>query len=129
MGLKRWLAQLDRRAQGSFASFVLLDGTTFYYNAASLTLIQHWIACATAGHPDNWPEPPEAVRAVAKAKDPEAALESICGGGPEWIPYDREALVTEREIRPVSLVAGLDVYDQEDVPDLSEPSESRKDSS
>jgi hypothetical protein len=28
----------------------------------------------------------------------------------EWLPYDREALVTEREIRLRSLVAGRDVY-------------------
>ncbi len=38
----------------------------------------------------------------------------------EWLPYDREALLRERVIRPRSLVAGRDVYDQE-VEDLSEP--------
>ena len=35
-------------------------------------------------------------------------------------PYDREALLREREIRPRSLVAGRDVHDQE-VEHLSEP--------
>jgi hypothetical protein len=47
------------------------------------------------------------------------------GGGAEWLPYDREVLVRERVIRPRSLVAGRDVYDQ-DVENLSEP-ESRDD--
>lgn len=74
----------------------------------------------TAGNPDKWPEPPEAVRKVAEAMDPQGALESIRGGA-SWdtIPYDAEALTTERVIRPRSLVAGQDVYDQE-VEDLSE---------
>jgi hypothetical protein len=58
------------------------------------------------------------VRKVTEAKDPEAALERISGGA-LWLPYDEEALVTERKIRPRSLVAGRDVYDQE-VEDLSE---------
>jgi hypothetical protein len=40
---------------------------------------------------------------------------------------DREALVRERDIRPRSLVAGRDLYDQEEAPDLSEPSERRED--
>jgi hypothetical protein len=56
---------------------------------------------------------------VTEAKDPEAVLESISGGA-EWIPYDREALLRAREVRPRSLVAGRDVYAQ-DVVDLSEP--------
>jgi hypothetical protein len=77
--------------------------------------------CLEAGNPDKWPEPPEAVRRVIEARDPQAALESIRGGA-SWdtIPYDAEALTTERVIRPRSLVAGRDVYDQE-VEDLSEP--------
>jgi hypothetical protein len=56
---------------------------------------------------------------VTEAKDPEAALERISGGA-EWMPYDREALLRERVIRPRRLVAGREVYDQE-VEDLSEP--------
>jgi len=119
MGLRSWLKRLDRTARGSFASFELLDGTRFYYNPRSLDLFLHFCDCITAGNPDKWPEPPEAVRAVTEARDPEAALQSISGGA-EWLPYDREALITERVIRPRSLVAGRDVFDQE-VEDLSEP--------
>jgi hypothetical protein len=69
--------------------------------------------------PTSGPNRPEAVRKVTEAKDPKAALERISGGA-EWIPYDREALLREREIRPRTLVAGRDVYDQE-VEYLSEP--------
>ena len=100
-------------------SFELLDGSRFYYNLQTFELFLHWTKCLDAGNPDKWPEAPEAVRKVTEAKDPEAALERISGGA-EWLPYDREALLRERVIRPRSLVAGRDVYDQE-VEDLSEP--------
>jgi hypothetical protein len=119
MGLRARLQRLEHRAQGSLVSFELLDGSRSYYNPQTLELFMHWTKCLSAGNPDKWPEPPEAVRKVTEAKDPEAALERICGGA-EWLPYDREALLREREIRPRSLVAGRDVYDQE-VEDLSEP--------
>jgi hypothetical protein len=117
--LRSWLKKVERRVRGSYASFELQSGQSYYYNPASTELFMHWTECLRAGNPDKWPEPPEAVRKVAEAKDPEAALESISGGA-EWIPYDREALIRERVIRPRSLVASRDVYDQE-VEDLSEP--------
>ncbi len=119
MGLRGRLQRLEQRARGSLVSFELLDGSRFYYNPQTMELFLHWVECAKAGNPDKWPEAPEAVRKVTEAKDPEAALELICGGA-LWLPYDLEALLREREIRPRSLVAGRDVYDQE-VEDLSEP--------
>ena len=119
MGLRGRLERLERAARGTLVSFELLDGSRFYYNPQTPELFMHWYDCATAGNPDKWPEAPEAVRKVTEAKDPEAALVRISGGA-EWIAYDREALLREREIRPRSLVAGRDVYDQE-VEDLSEP--------
>jgi len=119
MGLRGRLKRLERTARGELESFELLDGSRYYHNPQTLELFLHWVECVTAGNPDKWPEPPEAVRKVTEAKDPEAALERISGGA-EWIPYDRVALIREREIRPRSLVAGRDVYDQ-DVEDLCEP--------
>jgi hypothetical protein len=119
VGLRGRLKKLERVARGSLVSFELLDGRLYYYNPQTMELFMHWSKCLSAGNPDKWPEPPEAVRRVTEAKDPEAALESISGGA-EWLPYDREALLRDREIRPRSLVAGRDVYDQE-VEDLSEP--------
>ena len=119
MGLRARLERLERVARGTLVSFELLDGSRFYYNPQTLELFLHWTKCLDAGNPDKWPEAPEAVRKVTEAKNPEAALERISGGA-AWLPYDREALLRERVIRPRSLVAGRDVYDQE-VEDLSEP--------
>jgi hypothetical protein len=119
MGLRGRLKRLERAARGELESFELLDGRLYYHNPQTFELFMHWMACTKAGNPDKWPEPPEAVRKITEAKDPEAALERISGGA-KWITYDLEALLTEREIRPRSLVAGRDVYDQE-VEDLSEP--------
>jgi hypothetical protein len=124
MGLRGRLKRLEQAAQGELESFELLDGRLYYYNPQTFELFMHWMECVSAGNPDKWPEPPEAVRMVTEAKDPQAALGSISDGA-EWIPYDLEVLITEREIRPRSLVAGRDVYDQE-VEDLSEP-QSRED--
>ena len=121
MGLRARLQRLERAARGTLVSFELLDGSRFYYNRQSFELLRHWYDCLMASNPDKWPEPPEAVRKVTEAMDPQGALESLRGGA-SWdtIPYDAEALTTERVIRPRSLVAGWDVYDQE-VEDLSEP--------
>jgi hypothetical protein len=121
MALRSWLKRIEYAARGNLASFELLDGSRYYHNPQSSELFLHGTECLTVGNPDKWPEPPEAVRKVTEAKDPRAAPESIIGGG-TWgtFPYDLEALVTEREIRPRSLVAGRDVYDQEGE-DLSEP--------
>jgi hypothetical protein len=124
MGLRARLRRLEHAARDTLISFELLDGSRFYYNPQTLELFLHWTKCLRAGNPDKWPEPPEAVRKVTEAIDPEAALELISGGA-EWIPYDRETLLREREITPRSLVGGRDVYDQ-DLPNLSEP-ESRED--
>ncbi len=119
--VRRWLARLEHAARGELESFELLDGSRYYHDPLDPELLLHWADCLTAGNPDKWPEPPEAVRKVTEAKDPQAALDSIVGGGTWNIPpYDLDALATERVIRPRSLVAGRDVYDQ-DVEDLSEP--------
>ncbi len=121
MGLRGRLEKLERTAWGSLVSFELLDGSRYYHDPTRGELFLHACNCIRAGNPEKWPEPPEVVRKVTQAKDPQAALEVIGGGATlETLPYGPEALVREREIRPRSLVAGRDVYDQE-VEDLSEP--------
>jgi hypothetical protein len=111
--VKDKLRRLERAARDHLESFELLDGSRYYHDPRDPELFLHWAECLTAGNPDRWPEPPEAVRKVAEAKDPRAALESIRGGGSwDMLPYDPEALVRERDIRPRSLVTGRDVYDQ-----------------
>jgi hypothetical protein len=121
MGLRDKLKKLERTARENLVSFELLDGGRYYHDPTRGTLFLHSCNCGRAGNPDKWPEPPEVLHKVAQAKDPQAALEAI--GGTVYsdiFPYDPEALARDREIKPRSLVAGRDVYDQA-VEDLSEP--------
>jgi hypothetical protein len=120
LGFRDKMRRFEQAARDHLVSFELLDGSRYYHDPLDPELFLHWAECLRAGNPDKWPEPPEAVRKVAEARDPWAALESIMGGG-TWgtFPYDLEALVRERAIRPRSLVAGREVYDQE-TEDLSE---------
>jgi hypothetical protein len=81
----------------------------------------HYIACTTSGNPDKWPEPPEVLVKVCEARDPASALAAVHGGRSwDMLPYDREIMITERRLEPISLVAGRDANDQM-VEDLSEP--------
>ena len=48
----------------------------------------------------------------------ESAFEAVASKD-EFLPYDRDLLITERRLEPRSLVAGRDLYDQV-VEDLSE---------
>jgi hypothetical protein len=120
LGFRDKLRRFEQAARGHLVSFELLDGSRYYHDPLDPELFLHWAECLTASNLDKWPAPPEAARKVAQAKDPRAALDSIMGGG-TWdiLPYGLEALVTERDIRPRSLVAGRGVYDQK-VDDLSE---------
>lgn len=118
MGLKGWLKKLERAARDELVSFELRDGSRYYYDPATPDLFMHWYDCACAGNPPGWPEPPEIVRKLREAKDVRAALEAVVGTS-EFFPYDRQTLLNERRLEPISLIAGRDVHDQE-VEDLSE---------
>jgi hypothetical protein len=119
MGLKGWIKRLERDARGEVASFELVDGSRYYFDAASPTLFMHWYDCVGAGNPSDWPSPPEIVRKLTEAKDVRAALEEVMGDGADYLPYDPAVLISERRLEPRSLIAGRDVNDQE-VSDLSE---------
>jgi hypothetical protein len=119
MGLRGWLKRLERDSREDLESFVLMDGSRYYYDPASPELFVHCYECLIAGNPENWPEPPELCKKLTEARDPEAAAVQIVTSLGNFIPYDPEILVTERRLEPVSLVAGRDANDQE-VEDLSE---------
>ena len=119
MGLRDKLRRLEKDAREDTASFVLLDGSRYYYDPASPELFLHWYACLTAGNPERWPEPPEVCKKLTETRDP-AAGERLINTAGRFFPYDPEVLATERRLVPVSLVAGRNVYDQE-VEDLSDP--------
>ena len=121
MALRDSLRRLKREMRGNLDSFVLEGGTRYYHDPASLDLISHifdCLHCQGAGEP--FPEPPEIVKAIARAKDREAALLQVTGGGDLLFPYELGALIERGELRPRSLVEGHELGEGP-LPDLSEP--------
>ena len=118
MGTRDKLRHLLKVARGHLESFELLDGSRYYFDPASPELFMHWFACARAGNPCDWPPAPEILQKLCEARDLDSALEVVASKG-EFLPYDRDILITERRLEPRSLVAGRDVNDQM-VGDLSE---------
>ena len=117
--VRGWLKRLERSSRENLASFVLKDGSRYYYDPATWEVFMHWHGCLMAGNPENWTEPPEVLLKLTEAKDPAQAAVQLTSNTGEFFPYDPEILVAERRLEPVSLVAGRDVNDQE-VEDLSE---------
>ena len=121
MGLREWIKRMERAAKGDLESFELLDGSRYYFDRLEThrLMFMHWFACARAGNPCDWPPAPEILQKLCEARDLDSALEVVASKG-EFLPYDRDLLITERRLEPRSLVAGRDVNDQM-VEDLSEP--------
>jgi hypothetical protein len=68
----------------------------------------------------DFPEPPPTLKAVARARHREAALNQVLGGASFVLfPYDYEALVERAELLPRSLVEGHKLGEGP-LPDLSE---------
>jgi hypothetical protein len=102
-------------------SFELLDGTTHYFDPASAELFLHSMAClgAQGEGKTTFPEPPETVKAIARARDRRAALDRLYPNGSFGVfPYDVEALVDSGELVPRSMVVGRELG--EVLEDLSE---------
>jgi hypothetical protein len=121
MGIKGWLKRLERGSREDLASLALEDGTRHYYDPESGECFLHNMDCLRAqGDCEPFPEPPETVKAIARATDRRAALEQLYPGGSFGLfPYDPEALVERGELIPRSLVAGRELGDGP-IPDLSE---------
>jgi len=79
-------------------------------------LFLHSIDCACADSLENWPEPPAIYLDICEARDPAAVLERfVPSDKPAWfieLPYDRDALISERPLVP---------FTHEPVEDLSGP--------
>jgi hypothetical protein len=121
MGVRGRLKRLERGSREDLASFVLEDGSRHYYDPQSGECFLHSMDCLRAqGDGVPFPEPPETVKAIARAKDRRAALDQLYSGGSFGLfPYEPEALVERGELVPRSLVAGRDLGDGP-IPDLSE---------
>ena len=103
MGLRGKLRRLERGARGNLASSVLEDGTRHYYDPESAECFLHACDCVRAGSEgEPFPEPPETIKALTRARNRAAALEATCGGGFGLFAYEREALLERGELVPVS---------------------------
>ena len=121
MGLRGWVKRLERGARSNLASFQLEDGSRFYYDPASGERFLHSMDCLRAQGEGKatFPEPPESVRALLKAKDRAAALSQLYPTGTfDVFPYDPEAIVERGELVPRSMVVGRELG--EPLEDLSE---------
>src|ERR671933_1890088 len=119
MGLRDWLKKLEREARGEMVSFELVDGSQHYYDPTSGELFLHMCECLRNHDKPERPEPPEFVKALARAKDRQAAYSAVFGAYRDMLPYDEQALVEQGEIVPMSLVVGRELG--EPLLDLSEP--------
>ena len=120
MGFRGWLKKLERGASEDLASFLLEDGSRYYYNPTSAEIFLHGYACALAqGDAEPFPDPPETLKALTRAKDRRAALGQVCPRGTfSLFPYEEEALIERGELVPRSLIAGRELG--EPLPDFSE---------
>ncbi len=113
MGLKDKLRRLEQAARGELASFPLKDGSKHFYDPKSGEMFLHGCSCIRAGTDgEPFPEPPETIKALCRARDRAAALEQAAGASCVF-PYEREALVGRAELVPASWI--------HPVGDLSEP--------
>jgi hypothetical protein len=123
MTLRRQLKRIEQSLRGTLGSFVLEDGSRYYYDPTSAECFLHSMDCLRAqGECEPFPEPPETVKAIARARDRRAAFEQVYGseaGDFVVCPYEREALVERGELVPRSMVAGRELG--EPLEDLSEP--------
>jgi|SRR5215212_1376613 hypothetical protein len=104
MGLKGFIKRLERGARGNHESFVLMDGSTYYFSPGSGELFLHTAECIRADYAGRRrPDPPPTLLALCKARDRRAAAEKVATSG--MFPYDLEALVERGELVPRTMVA------------------------
>jgi hypothetical protein len=119
MGLRDKLKRLEEGLRGHLESFVLEDGSRHYYDLTSGECFLHSVDCLRAqGDCEPFPEPPETVKAIARARDRGAALDQLYPNGAGLFPYEVGALVERGELVPRSLVAGRKLGER--IGDLSE---------
>ena len=119
MGLRGWIKKLERDARGDLESFVLEDGSRFYYDRLE-TYKEMFLHAMDVqlGRGEDWLEPPEIYRKMLEARDPAEVLKRFEPENPQVALvnvdeiFDADALVNERR---------LVLLDVEPVEDLSEP--------
>ena len=110
MSLRGKLRRLEKVARGKLASFELADGSRYLFEPGEVgpEIFVHGGCCLTADYKgEARPDPPEILQAVAKAKDPRAALEQLyTRGATPFTAYDIEALAERGEFVHRSFLAG-----------------------
>jgi|SRR5215208_4362384 len=109
MTLKGHLKKIERALRGTLDSFVLEDGTRYYFDPIE-TYKEMFLHAydLQLGDAEKWPEPPEVYRKIAEAKDPATVLERFRPEDPRRAfvdvteIYDTDALVNERRLVPIS---------------------------
>ncbi len=99
------LAKIKRKVGGGTGSIKLADGTTYKFSPddAYSTLFTHFMGCLRADHNrEPRPEPPELLRAIAKADDRERAFYDVLDGY-SFVAFDREPLIEEGRLVPKQL--------------------------
>jgi hypothetical protein len=121
--VKGKLRRLERATREDLSSFELEDGNQYWYNPqqAGLELLLYSLECLKLqGDGVPYPEPPEVVLALARAKDRCSVLTELMGSPTVgFLPFEPEPLLERGELVHRSLVAGRELG--EPIPDLSEP--------
>jgi hypothetical protein len=116
LGFRDKLRRFEQAARDHLESFVLEDGSRCYYDPASAEVFLHSMEClrAQGEGKTTFPEPPPVVKAIARAKNRDAAFEKVFDGTFSVVPYDTEALVNRGEFVPRSMVAGRELGETAD---------------
>ncbi len=83
MPLRGWIKRLEHAAREDLGSFELEDGSRHYYDPVSPDRFLHSMDClrAQGDGETSFPDPPETLRAITRAKDRAAALEQVYQSG------------------------------------------------
>lgn len=110
MGLREKLARLQKTVEGHVGHIELADGSRYLYEPEEVgpEIFIHGSNCLTAdyrGEPR--PDPPEILKALARARDRLEAVERLYARGTyPFMAYDLDALVERGEFVPHSYLAG-----------------------
>ena len=103
MATRGKLRRIEKALRGNVGAIELTDGTTFYFDPQAV--IEEMFAFFSASlrgvyHGKKRPEPPEVIRAIAKARDRKRAYRTVFPDGAAFMVLDEEALVGRGEIVP-----------------------------
>jgi hypothetical protein len=116
MGFKDRLKRIIRGQREGLESFVLLDGSTYYYDREQ-TAREMFVYSLDVelGRADDWEEPPEIFRKMCDARDLARVLKRFMPKNPQnafvdpAMLFDLDALVEERQLVPIEYEAPEDL--------------------